>query len=126
MSASTFANTPALAPTITPDLAAVLHDAQPHPQLGPVQAPAASSARLGKAAAAIAASLAAESAAGAGADESELIMLRAAYLLPPGTRARVHRAGPEGVLVLAPSARPRAVAAVGPGLYVVVEASAES
>ncbi len=124
MSAPTFARTPAPAPTVTPDLAAVLHDAQPHPQLGPGPTPAVSSARLGRAAAALAASLAAESAA-AGAEEPELIALRAAYLLPPGTRARVHRAGPEGVLVLAPSVRPRAVAAAGPGLYVVVEASAE-
>lgn len=111
------------APTITPDLAAVLHDARPHPQLGPVRAPAASSAQLGRAAAALAAGLAAQMAASgyAGAGDADLIALSAAYLLPPGTRARVHRPGSEGVLVLAPSDRPRAVAAAGPGLYVVVE-----
>lgn len=127
MSAQTFAST-APAPTITPDLAAVLHDARPHPQLGPVRPPAASSARLGRAAAALAAGLAAEMAA-AGytvAEDAELIALSASYLLPPGTRARVHRAGAEGVLVLAPSDRPRAVAAAGPGLYVVVETAPEA
>jgi hypothetical protein len=130
MSASALANTTALAATITPDLAAVLHDAKPHPQLGPVRAPAPSSAQLGKAAAALAAGLAAEAAAGpnspAVSDAAELVALRASYLLPPGTRARVHRAGPEGVLVLAPSDGPRAVATAGPGLYVVVEASPHS
>lgn len=127
MSAQTFAST-APAPTITPDLAAVLHDARPHPQLGPVRAPAASSAQLGRAAAALAASLATEMATAgyAVAEGAELITLSASYLLPPGTRARVHRAGSEGVLVLAPSDRPRAVAAVGPGLYVVVETAPEN
>jgi len=127
MSAQTFAST-APAPTITPDLAAVLHDAQPHPQLGPVRPPAASSAQLGKAAAALAADLAARLAASgyAAAEGTELLSLSAAYLLPPGTRARVHRAGAEGVLVLAPSNRPRAVAAAGPGLYVVVETAPEN
>jgi hypothetical protein len=33
----------------------------------------------------------------------------------------VHRAGPSGVLLLAPSDAPRAVAMAGPGIYVVVE-----
>ncbi|WP_034267524.1 hypothetical protein [Actinospica robiniae] len=125
MSAQTFA---AAAPTITPDLAAVLHDARPHPQLGPGRAPAPSSAQLGRAAAALAAGLAAQMAAVgyAVAEDDELIALATSYLLPPGTRARVHRAGAEGVLVLAPSDRPRAVAAAGPGLYVVVETAPES
>ena len=125
MSAQTFA---AAAPTITPDLAAVLHDARPHPQLGPVRPPAPSSAQLGRAAAALAAGLAAQMAAAgyAVAEDAELTALSASYPLPPGTRARVHRAGAEGVLVLAPSDRPRAVAAAGPGLYVVVETAPES
>lgn len=131
MSAPALANTSAPAATlspdpasITPDLAAVLHDAQPHPQLGPVVPVAVSSALLGKAAAAIAAGLARSGSQPAA--HPELSALRASYLLPPGTRARVHRTGPEGVLVLAPSNRPRAVAAAGPGLYVVVEALAEN
>jgi hypothetical protein len=34
----------------------------------------------------------------------------------------VHRAGPSGVLLLAPSDAPRAVAMAAPGVYVVVEA----
>ena len=108
-------------PTITPDLAAVLHDARPHPQLAAADGtgPAASSARLGRAAAAIAADLASRP----GAD-ADLAGLHASFLLPAGTRARVHRAGPGGVLLLAPCDAPRAVAAAGPGIYVVVEASA--
>jgi hypothetical protein len=106
------------APTITPDLAAVLHDARPHPQLGPGAPLPPSTAQLGGAAAAIAAGLALRPDA-----DSDLSGLRTSYLLPPGTRARVHRAGPSGVLLLAPSAAPRAVAAAGPGIYVVVESS---
>lgn len=125
MSPRTLAN-PAAAPadaasrrTITPDLAAVLDDARPHPQLGAAAAPAPNGARLGRAAAAIAADLALRPEA-----DADLAGLLASYLLPAGTRARVHRAGPGGVLLLAPCAAPRAVAAAGPGLYVVVEASA--
>jgi hypothetical protein len=119
------------APTITPDLAAILHDVRPHPQLGPTGPAPVGSALLGKAAAAIAASLVggcwpADGAPDPAAGAAELIALRASYLLPPGTRGRVHRAGPGGVLVLAPSSRARAVAAAGPGLYVVVEALAEN
>jgi hypothetical protein len=106
-------------PTITPDLAAVLNDARPHPQLGGAAAPAPNGARLGRAAAAIAADLALRPEA-----DADLAGLLASYLLPAGTRARVHRTGPGGVLLLAPCAAPRAVAAAGPGLYVVVEASA--
>lgn len=105
-------------PTITPDLAAVLHDARPHPQLATAAATPPSTARLGGAAAAIAAELALRP----GADP-DLAGLRTSYLLPPGTRARVHRAGPSGVLLLAPSTAARAVAAAGPGIYVVVESS---
>jgi hypothetical protein len=124
MSPRTLAN-PAAAPSaaaasgITPDLAAVLGDARPHPQLGAAPAPAPNGARLGRAAAAIAAHLALRPEA-----DADLAGLLASYLLPAGTRARVHRTGPEGVLLLAPCAAPRAVAAAGPGVYVVVEASA--
>ena len=107
---------PAPADTITPDLAAVLHDAQPHPQLGAPAPQPPSTAQLGSAAAAIAAGLALRPEA-----DADLAGLRTSYLLPPGTRARVHRAGPSGVLLLAPSGTPRAVAMAGPGLYVVVE-----
>lgn len=106
------------APTITPDLAAVLHDARPHPQLGAGAALPTSGARLGRAAAAIAADLALRPDA-----DADLAGLHASYLLPAGTRARVHRAAPDGVLLLAPCDAPRAVAAAGPGIYVVVEAS---
>jgi hypothetical protein len=107
-------------PTITPDLAAVLNDARPHPQLGEAAgAPAPNGARLGRAAAAIAADLALRPEA-----DADLAGLLASYLLPAGTRARVHRTAPGGVLLLAPCAAPRTVAAAGPGLYVVVEASA--
>ena len=109
------------APTITPDLAAVLHDARPHPQLAhgaSAAAPTPSGARLGRAAAAIAADLALRPDA-----DPDLAGLHASYLLPAGTRARVHRAAPDGVLLLAPCDAPRAVAAAGPGIYVVVEAS---
>jgi len=104
------------AATITPDLAAVLHDAQPHPQLGAPAPQPPSTAQLGSAAAAIAAGLALRPEA-----DADLAGLRTSYLLPPGTRARVHRAGPSGVLLLAPSDAPRAVAMAGPGIYVVVE-----
>ena len=104
--------------TITPDLAAVLNDARPHPQLAAAAAQPPSTARLGGAAAAIAAGLALRPDA-----DPDLAGLHASYLLPPGTRARVHRAGPSGVLLLAPSGAPRAVAAAGPGIYVVVESS---
>lgn len=107
--------------TITPDLAAVLHDARPHPQLardagGP--APTVGGALLARAASAIAAGLAPRPDA-----DPDLAGLQASYLLPAGTRARVHRAAPGGVLLLAPCDAPRAVAAAGPGIYVVVEAS---
>jgi hypothetical protein len=108
--------------TITPDLAMVLHDAKPHPQLGAPAPQPPSTARLGNAAAAIAAGLALPPGADAAAQtHADLAGLRASYLLPPGTRARVHRAGPSGVLLLAPSAAPRAVAMAAPGVYVVVE-----
>ena len=119
--------TPAPIPAgpITPDLAMVLQDAKPHPQLGAPAPQPPSTAQLGNAAAAIAADLAVRGAApGAEAGEhaaADLDRLRTSYLLPPGTRARVHRAGPSGVLLLAPSGTPRAVAMAGPGLYVVVE-----
>ena len=115
------------ADTITPDLAMVLHDAKPHPQLGAPAPQPPSTARLGTAAAAIAAGLALRAGAvpgtvaGAGDDDADLAGLLTAYLLPPGTRARVHRTGPSGVLLLAPSTAPRAVAMAAPGLYVVVE-----
>lgn len=105
--------------TITPDLAMVLHDAKPHPQLGAPAPQPPSTARLGTAAAAIAAGLVAERAEWA---DDDLTGLLTSYLLPPGTRARVHRTGPSGVLLLAPSAEPRAVAMAAPGVYVVVEA----
>jgi hypothetical protein len=108
-------------PTITPDLAAVLHDARPHPQLAlgaGSAAPPATGARLARAAAAIAADLALRP-----DTDPDLAGLHASYLLPAGTRARVHRAAPGGVLLLAPCDAPRAVAAAGPGIYVVVEAS---
>jgi hypothetical protein len=101
--------------TITPDLAMVLHDAQPHPQLGAPAPQPPSTARLGSAAAAIAAGLLTQPA------DADLAGLLTSYLLPPGTRARVHRAGPSGVLLLAPSSAPRAVAMAAPGVYVVVE-----
>jgi hypothetical protein len=108
--------------TITPDLAMVLHDAKPHPQLGAPAPQPPSTARLGNAAAAIAAGLALPPGADAAQQtDADLAGLRASYLLPPGTRARVHRAGPSGVLLLAPSAAPRAVAMAAPGVYVVVE-----
>jgi hypothetical protein len=108
--------------TITPDLAMVLHDAKPHPQLGAPAPQPPSTARLGNAAAAIAAGLALPPGADAAEQtDADLAGLRASYLLPPGTRARVHRAGPSGVLLLAPSAAPRAVAMAAPGVYVVVE-----
>jgi len=119
--------TPAPAPAgpITPDLAMVLQDAKPHPQLGAPAPRPPSTAQLGNAAAAIAADLTVHgSAPGADGVEhaaADLDRLRTSYLLPPGTRARVHRAGPSGVLLLAPSGTPRAVAMAGPGLYVVVE-----
>jgi hypothetical protein len=107
---------------ITPDLAMVLQDAQPHPQLGAPAPRPPSTAQLGNAAAAIAADLAVHGAAtGPGQPAAALDGLRTSYLLPPGTRARVHRAGLSGVLLLAPSGTPRAVAMAGPGLYVVVE-----
>jgi hypothetical protein len=112
------------ASTITPDLAMVLHDAQPHPQLGVVAgAPKRpSTAQLGNAAAAIAAGLALPPGADAAEQtDADLAGLRTSYLLPPGTRARVHRTGPSGVLLLAPSTAPRAVAMAAPGVYVVVE-----
>ncbi|HEX4787690.1 MAG TPA: hypothetical protein VH372_04465 [Actinospica sp.] len=120
MSPRTVVN-PAPAPsadTITPDLAAVLHDARPHPQLGAPAPQPPSTARLGRAAAAIAAGLALRPEA-----DPDLAGLNASYLLPAGTRARVHRTGPSGVLLLAPSDAQRAVAAAGPGIYVVVESS---
>jgi hypothetical protein len=104
--------------TITPDLAAVLHDARPHPQLGTPAPQRPNTAQLGGAAAAIAAGLALRPHA-----DEDLAGLHASYLLPPGTRARVHRTGPSGVLLLAPSDAPRAVAAAGPGVYVVVESA---
>ncbi len=108
--------------TITPDLAMVLHDAKPHPQLGAPAPQPPSTARLGNAAAAIAAGLALPPGADtAEQTDADLAGLRASYLLPPGTRARVHRTGPSGVLLLAPSAAPRAVAMAAPGVYVVVE-----
>ncbi len=108
--------------TITPDLAMVLHDAKPHPQLGAPAPQPPSTARLGNAAAAIAAGLALPPGADtAEQTDADLAGLRACYLLPPGTRARVHRTGPSGVLLLAPSAAPRAVAMAAPGVYVVVE-----
>jgi hypothetical protein len=108
--------------TITPDLAMVLHDAKPHPQLGAPAPQPPSTARLGNAAAAIAAGLALPPGADAAEQtDADLAGLRASYLLPPGTRARVHRTGPSGVLLLAPSAAPRAVAMAAPGVYVVVE-----
>lgn len=103
--------------TITPDLAAVLQDARPHPQLGAPATASPNPARLGSAAAALAAGLALRP------DDADLDALHASYLLPPGTRARVLRTGPSGVLLLAPSSAPRAVAAAGPGVYVVVESS---
>jgi hypothetical protein len=111
---------------ITPDLAMVLQDAKPHPQLGAPAPRPPSTAQLGNAAAAIAADLAVHGAAPGPGGRPEhpaapLDGLRTSYLLPPGTRARVHRAGPSGVLLLAPSGTPRAVAMAGPGLYVVVE-----
>ena len=105
------------ADTITPDLAMVLHDVKPHPQLGAPAPQPPSAAQLGNAAAAIAAGLALRPEA-----DEDLAGLRTSYLLPPATRARVHRAGPSGVLLLAPSTAPRAVAMAAPGLYVVVEA----
>ena len=107
------------AATITPDLAMVLHDAKPHPQLGVPAPQPPSTARLGNAAAAIAAGIALRP--DADPDDADLAGLRTSYLLPPGTRARVHRTGPSGVLLLAPSAAPRAVAMAAPGIYVVVE-----
>jgi hypothetical protein len=108
--------------TITPDLAMVLHDAKPHPQLGAPAPQPPSTARLGNAAAAIAAGLALPPGADAAAQtHADLAGLRASYLLPPGTRARVHSTGPSGVLLLAPSSAPRAVAMAAPGVYVVVE-----
>ena len=105
--------------TITPDLAMVLHDAKPHPQLGAPAPQPPSTAQLGNAAAAIAAGLALLPEAAA--HDADLAGLRTSYLLPPGTRARVHRAGPSGVLLLAPSGAARAVAMAAPGVYVVVE-----
>ena len=102
--------------TITPDLAMVLQDAKPHPQLGTPAPQPPSTAQLGNAAAAIAAGLTLEP-----RTDADLSALLTSYLLPPGTRARVHRAGPSGVLLLAPSALPRAVAMAAPGVYVVVE-----
>jgi hypothetical protein len=118
--------TPAPAPAgpITPDLAMVLQDAKPHPQLGAPAPQPPSTGQLGNAAAAIAAELAVHGSTPAGSTEhagAGLDGLRTSYLLPPGTRARVHRAGPSGVLLLAPSSAPRAVATAGAGLYVVVE-----
>lgn len=116
---ATAAPAPALdapALTITPDLAAVLQDALAHPQLGTPAPRPPTAAQLAGAAAAIAAGLAARP-----DPDTDLAALHASYLLPPGTRARVHRAGPSGVLLLAPAAAPRAVAAAGPGIYVVVE-----
>jgi len=114
------------AATITPDLAMVLHDAKPHPQLGAPAPQPPSTAQLGNAAAAIAAGLAlrpeTDAVSSADAEAADLAGLRTSYLLPPGTRARVHRAGPSGVLLLAPSTAPRAVAMAAPGIYVVVEA----
>ena len=107
------------ADSITPDLAMVLHDAKPHPQLGAPAPQPPSTARLGNAAAAIATGLALRPEADL--DDADLAGLRTSYLLPPGTRARVHRTGPSGVLLLAPSAAPRAVAMAAPGIYVVVE-----
>jgi hypothetical protein len=111
------------ADTITPDLAMVLHGVKPHPQLGAPAPQPPSSARLGKAAAAIAADFAlrAGTVARAADDEADPAGLLTSYLLPPGTRARVHRTGPSGVLLLAPSTAPRAVAMAAPGIYVVVE-----
>jgi hypothetical protein len=114
------------ADTITPDLAMVLHGIEPHPQLGAPAPQPPSTARLGKAAAAIAAAFALRAAAVAESadtadDEADLGALPTSYLLPPGTRARVHRTGPSGVLLLAPSTAPRAVAMAAPGIYVVVE-----
>ena len=108
------------ADTITPDLAMVLHDAKPHPQLGAPAPQPPSTARLGNAAVAIATGLALRPTA-PGDDEADLAALLTSYLLPPGTRARVHRTGPSGVLLLAPSNAPRAVAMAAPGVYVVVE-----
>ena len=107
------------ADSITPDLAMVLHDAKPHPQLGAPAPQPPSTARLGNAAAAIATGLALRPEADL--DDADLAGLRTSYLLPPGTRARVHRTGPSGVLLLAPSTAPRAVAMAAPGVYVVVE-----
>ena len=107
------------ADAITPDLAMVLHDAKPHPQLGAPAPQPPSTARLGNAAAAIATGLALRP--DADLDDADLAGLRTSYLLPPGTRARVHRTGPSGVLLLAPSTAPRAVAMAAPGVYVVVE-----
>ena len=107
------------ADAITPDLAMVLHDAKPHPQLGAPAPQPPSTARLGTAAAAIATGLALRP--DADLDDADLAGLRTSYLLPPGTRARVHRTGPSGVLLLAPSTAPRAVAMAAPGVYVVVE-----
>ena len=111
------------ADTITPDLAMVLHGAKPHPQLGAPAPQPPSTARLGNAAAAIAADFAlrAGTLAQAADDEADPAVLLASFLLPPGTRARVHRTGPSGVLLLAPSTAPRAVAMAAPGIYVVVE-----
>ena len=114
------------ADTITPDLAMILHDAKPHPQLGAPAPQPPSTARLGTAAAAIAAGLALRAGAVPGTvaerdDDADLAGLLTSYLLPPGTRARVHRTGPSGVLLLAPSTAPRAVAMAAPGFYVVVE-----
>jgi hypothetical protein len=109
------------ADTITPDLAMVLHDAKPHPQLGAPAPQPPSTAQLGNAAAAIAAGLALRPEAQQEGDAADLAGLRTSYLLPPGTRARVHRAGPSGVLLLAPSSAPRAVAMAAAGVYVVVE-----
>jgi hypothetical protein len=99
---------------ITPDLAMILHDAKPHPQLGAPAPQPPSTARLGKAAAAIAAGLALQAAAvsGLGDEDADMAGLRPSYLLPPG---------PPGVLLLAPSTAPRAVAMAAPGIYVVVE-----
>jgi len=108
------------ADTITPDLAMVLHDAKPHPQLGAPAPQPPSTARLGNAAVAIATGLALRPTV-PGDDEADLAALLTSYLLPPGTRARVHRTGPSGVLLLAPSNAPRAVAMAAPGVYVVVE-----
>ena len=108
------------ADSITPDLAMVLHDAKPHPQLGAPAPQPPSTAKLGNAAAAIAVGLALRPTA-PGDDEADLAALLTSYLLPPGTRARVHRTGPSGVLLLAPSNAPRAVAMAAPGVYVVVE-----